>query len=117
MRWLLLVFLGLFTLVAGVGVLAMGLPAPVASVQTSTNEPTTSTVATPGSTGGPHCVSFMEQDSVPLSSEMQHKVEAFATETGKPVSVEHVGEHVCFTTTEALREYERTRRIQDGSGR
>lgn len=70
---------------------------------------------TPTSTQSKHCVTLMEQDTSPKSAAVQQHIAALAARSGKSVSVERAGTHLCFATMAQVQQYFKAHGIKDGS--
>ncbi len=70
---------------------------------------------TPTLTQSKHCVTLMEQDTSPKSAAVQQQIAALATRSGKSVSVERAGTHLCFATKAEVQQYFKAHGIKDGS--
>lgn len=90
----------------GLIVVAILAASPISSALARGNVASPATMATPGGGAASHCLSVMVQNIAPLNPEMQRRVDALSATIGKPVSVERVGQHLCFATEEELQTYQ-----------
>ncbi len=98
------------------GVVVVTLFALVAAIQAALGTRSAGAMAPPSGADQRHCLSIMQPDDTPRSPALQGTVEAFATATGKRVSLERAAEHICFAATQERDEYVRVHGIVGASG-